>query len=257
MNDILKAADTGTAGTDQVPGMARATADEAARFSLDPHLINLMMPEPFFSKVLRPITKVRTEEIPTAGVLAKEGDIKMWWNPAFLAALTPKQVKGLLKHECYHLVFEHTTTRRHTPHIIWNYATDLAINSLIEEDELPEGGLIPGKEFKALTEEDKVKMGPEAVKRYELVSAKIAGFPKEMTAEWYFARLMEDEDVKEALEGQPGEGGEGGEGMPGMPGPLDSHDGWDEMSEGEREYLKQKIKQSIEKAVKELSLIHI
>ena len=93
-------------------------------------------------------------------------------------------MKGLLKHECLHLVFEHTTTRRHTPHIIWNYATDLAINSLIPEDELPEGGLIPGKPFKALTEEQKVKMGPEAVTRYELVSVKIASFPKERTSEW-------------------------------------------------------------------------
>ena len=254
MNDILHAADTGTAGTGHVPGMRTATDAEAARFSLDSHLINLMMTEPFFSKVLRPITKVRTDEIPTAGVLAKDGDIKMWWNPKFLASLTPKQVKGLLKHECYHLVFEHTTTRRHTPHIVWNYATDLAINSLIDEEELPEGGLIPGKAFKALTEEDKVKMGPEAVKRYELVSAKIASFPKEMSAEWYFARLMEDEDVKEALEGAPGGEGEGepGEGgAPGLPGSMDSHDGWDEMSAGDREYLKQKIKQSIEKAVKE------
>jgi len=254
MNDILHAADTGTAGTDHVPGTRTATDAEVAAFGLDAHLINLMMTEPFFSKVLRPITKVRTDEIPTAGVLAKDGDIKMWWNPKFLASLTPKQVKGLLKHECYHLVFEHTTTRRHTPHIVWNYATDLAINSLIDEEELPEGGLIPGKAFKALTEEDKVKMGPEAVKRYETVSAKIASFPKEMSAEWYFARLMEDEDVKEALEGAPGGEGEGepGEGgVPGLPGSMDSHDGWDEMSASDREYLKQKIKQSIEKAVKE------
>jgi predicted metal-dependent peptidase len=254
MNDILHAADTGTAGTGHIPGMRTATDAEADRFSLDAHLINLMMTEPFFSKVLRPITKVRTDEIPTAGVLAKDGDIRMWWNPKFLASLTSKQVKGLLKHECYHLVFEHTTTRRHEPHIVWNYATDLAINSLIDEEELPEGGLIPGKAFKALTEEDKTKMGPEAVKRYELVSAKIAGFPKEMSAEWYFARLMEDEDVKEALEGSPGGEGDGepGEGgAPGLPGSMDSHDGWDEMSAGDREYLKQKIKQSIEKAVKE------
>ena len=100
----------------------------AAAFRLDPHLISLMWDEPFFSKILRPVTKVRTDSIPTAGVLAKDGDIKMWWNPKFLAGLTPLQVKGLLKHECFHLIFGHTTTRKHTPHIVWNYATDLAIN---------------------------------------------------------------------------------------------------------------------------------
>ena len=153
-------------------------ADEAAaaKFELDPHLINLMWSEPFFSKILRRVTKRKTDSIPTAGVMAKDGQLMMWWNPRFLASLTSAQVKGLLKHECYHLVFEHTTTRRHDPHIIWNYATDLAINSLIPEEELPEGGLIPGKAFATLTEEQKVKMGPEAVGRYEKVSAKIASF---------------------------------------------------------------------------------
>jgi predicted metal-dependent peptidase len=255
MTDILHATDTGTAGTDLDTGRHVATDAEAARFRIGPHLVNLMMNEPFFSKVLRPITKVRTDRIPTAGVLAKEGDIKMWWNPKFLAALTPKQVKGLLKHECYHLVFEHTTTRRHEPHLIWNYGTDLAINSLIPEDELPEGGLIPGNAFAALTEEDKEKMGEKRVKQYESVSALIASFPKNKSAEWYFSRLMENDEVKQAIEdsqqGMPGDG-EPGEGSgKGMPGPMDDHDGWDELSDAEREYLKQKVKQAVEQAVKE------
>ena len=227
---------------------------QLAAFRLDPHLINLMWDEPFYSHILRGVTKVESNSISTAGVLAKEGTLTMWWNRRFLASLESRQVKGLLKHECLHLILEHTTTRRHTPHIIWNYATDLAINSLIPEDELPEGGLIPGKPFKALTEEQTVKMGPEAVARYELVSAKIASFPKEMTSEWYFGQLMADEDVKDAIEegqkGQPGEGGEPGDGTPGLPGPMDDHDGWDSLSEEERELVKGKVRQALEDAVK-------
>ena len=109
----------------------KVTKEEANNFDLAPHLIRLMWDEPFFASVLRGIEKIRTEEIPTAGVLAKDGEIRFWWNPNFLAGLKAIEVKGLIKHECYHLVFEHTTTRRHEPHIIWNYATDLAINSLI------------------------------------------------------------------------------------------------------------------------------
>ena len=231
-----------------------ATDAEAKAFELDPHLINLLWSEPFFSKILRVITKVKTDTIPTAGVLAKDGDIKMWWNPKFLAGLTAEQVKGLLKHECYHLVFEHTTTRRHDPHIIWNYATDLAINSLIPEEELPEGGLIPGKAFKELTEADKIKMGPDAVGRYERVSAKIESFPKEKAAEWYFAELQEvaDDIAKgnEPGEGQPGDGDGEGNG-PAMPGPTADHDGWDALSDEDRELVKGKVKQAVEDAVKE------
>jgi predicted metal-dependent peptidase len=230
--------------------VTEASDAEVADFRLDPHLIGLMWDEPFFSKILRTVTKVKTNEIPTAGVLAKDGDIKMWWNPKFLAGLTALQVKGLLKHECFHLIFDHTTTRRHDPHIVWNYATDLAINSMIPEDELPEGGLIPGKAFKELDPEDKIKMGAERVAQYEVLSAVIAAFPKNESSEWYFSRLMENEEAKDALTnpsgGQPGEG----DGPP-MPGTMDDHGGWDELDDEERELVKGKVKQALEGAVKE------
>ena len=244
-------ADNGT--TNDLAPVAQVSDAEAAAFKLDTHLVKLMWDEPFFSHVLRTVTKIRTESIPTAGVLAKEGDVKMWWNPKFLAGLTPKQIKGLLKHECYHLIFEHTTTRRHDPHRVWNYATDLAINSLIPEDELPEGGLIPGKAFKDLTAEDKKSMNEERIRRYEALSALIESFPKEEASEWYFSRLMENDDAKDAIENKPTEGEEGeGEGQgPGVPGTMDDHEGWDDLSEEERELVKGKVRQAVEDAVKE------
>lgn len=232
----------------------------AKAFELDPHLINLMWAEPFFSHILRQITKVRTDSIPTAGVLAKDGDIKMWWNPRFLAGLNSKEIKGLLKHECYHLVFEHTTTRKHDPHVVWNYATDLAINSLIPKEELPEGGLIPGEAFKELTPEEIAQMGQERYGQYMALSNKIAQFPREKSGEWYFAELMADDETREALtnpaqgEGQPGEG-EPGEGQPGQggtpfPGTMDDHGGWDELSDEDRELVKGKVRKAVEDAVK-------
>ena len=248
-------ADKGT-NVDLAP-VKEVTAAEAALFELDPHLIRLMWDEPFFSKILRTVTKVKTDSIPTAGVLAKDGDIKMWWNPKFLAGLTTLQVKGLLKHECFHLIFEHTTTRRHDPHLLWNYATDLAINSMIPEVELPEGGLIPGKAFKKLTEEEKAKMGEKRVERYETVSAKIQTLPKNMSAEWYFSQLQDvkDEIMQEGEGGQggPGDGeGEGdGQSMPGLPGPMDNHDGWDDLNDEERDLVKGKVKKALEDAVRE------
>jgi predicted metal-dependent peptidase len=233
-------ADKGTS-TDIV-GATTVSEEEAKLFELDPHLLNLMWDEPFFSSILRPITKVRTDSIPTAGVLAKEGAITMWWNPRFVASLGTDKIKGLLKHECYHLVFEHTTQRKHEPHILWNYATDLAINSVIPRSELPECGLIPGEEFTPLTEEQKEEMGEDAVTRYELISAKIASFPKEKSSEWYFAELMNDEDVKNAIENADA----CGDGL----GPLDDHDGWGEMSEEERELIRGKVRQVLKEAAK-------
>ena len=232
-----------------------ASEEVAQAFDLQPHLVGMMLEEPFYAKMLRILSKIKTRSIPTAGVIAKDGDLQMYWNDRFMAALPGKQIRGVLKHEMLHLVFEHTTTRKYEPHKIWNYATDLAINSHLM-DELPEFGLFPGKEFKALTEEQKERMGEAAVKQYEAVSAKIASFPTGQAAEWYFARLMEDDEVKDAIEnpaeqpGQEGEEGEGGQGV-GMPGTLDDHDGWGEMSDEDREYIKAKVKQAGQDAAKE------
>lgn len=221
------------------------TDEEAQAFSLDPHLIRVMLDEPFYAGVLRGVSYEKTESIPTAGVLAKDGDVKMWWNPKFLASLTNRQVKGLLKHEAMHLALEHTTSRRMEPHIIHNYATDLAINSDIPEEELPEGGLIPGKPFKELTDLEKSKMGDEAVARYNRVSSKIASFPRGESSEWYFTKLMEDPEVSKDIQ-------EGGDGSgSGLPGDMDSHEGWGEMSDEEKELVKGKIAKAVEDAVKD------
>ncbi len=250
-----------------------ATEAEGKAFNLQPHLVGMMLEEPFYAKVLRVLSKIRTQQIPTAGVIAKDGDLKMYWNDRFMAALPGKQVRGVLKHEMLHLIFEHTTTRKYEPHKVWNYATDLAINSHLM-DELPEFGLFPGKAFKPLSEESKEKMGEAAVKQYEAVSQKIGSFPKGMAAEWYFARLMEDDEVKDAIENpKSGENGKSladalrdgdvtmgpngeicdadGNPLPTMPGTLDDHDGWDEMSEEDREYIKAKVKQAAGEAAKE------
>ena len=246
-------------------------------FELGPHMIRLMWEEPFFARVFRTIKRVKTDAIPTAGVLAKDGEVTMWWNPEFLAGLTPLEIKGLLKHECYHLVFEHTTKRRKDPHVIWNYATDLAINSLIDEKELPEGGLIPGKKFKKLTAEQISQMGEQAAERYNKVSEKIASFPKNMQSEWYFNELMKDDEIKSAIESGQSMGGKSlsqaladgdvkidengnlvdkdgnpvtivpGQGVEGM----DSHEGWDQLTDEERELLNGQIQQALENAINE------
>ena len=81
MNDNTTATDIPTAKT-------QVTEAELAAFDLGNHLTALMWDEPFFSAMLRDVTKIETDSIPTAGVLAKDGDIKMWWNPKFLAGLT-------------------------------------------------------------------------------------------------------------------------------------------------------------------------
>jgi len=133
---------------------------------------------------------------------------------------------------------------------MWNIATDLAINSYLEN--LPEGCCMPG-------------VGP------------FAKYPAFQSAEWYFNKLKQDgEPEQEQGEGEEGQG-EGqpgqGEGQPGQgegqPGEsqgqggsgnkiedyqFDSHEGWateDEVSEAEREVARERMRDIVRDAVEE------
>lgn len=251
----VKAKDEGTS-TDLGNSRYSATEAEAAKFDLEPHLVRLMWDEPFYSKVLRGIAKIKTNEIPTAGVAIRDGKVQFYWNPMFCASIIKDggadKVKGLSIHECLHLVFDHCVGRKKDPHIIWNYATDCAINSLIPRTYLPDGGIVPGEAFTLLTEEQKEKMGDKRIASYERLSDFIESLPLGLASEEYFALFMREKDIVEDLKnqeqpGQPGKPGGDGEG-PGLPGPLDDHDGWGELSEEDRELVKGKIKQAIKDA---------
>ena len=193
---------------------------------LTPHMLRMMFDEPFFARVLRGINIEFGEAIPTAGVMVKDGDIHMIVNPEFISGLSDLEIKGLLKHEAFHLAFEHCTSRRFEPHMVANIAADLAINSDIPEAELPEGGLVPGK------------VPLHAKGRLAEV---IPTLPPHQSMEWYFGKLMEDEELKKELQDGDGEGGPG----------FDSHDGWGEMTDEEKELVKGKIKEALAAAAKE------
>ena len=185
-----------TTETDVPVTVDEVSDEEAAAFELDPHLINLMLHEPFFSHVLRKFNK-RKADISTAGIGVVDQNPTLFWNPKFLASLKSVQVRGLMKHECYHWIYKHVTSRKKDPHLLWNWATDLSINGLIREKELPEGGLIPGKALDLSKVED-----PALLEKWKKVSALIESLPRGMAGEWYFGKLQEDQEVSEAIQGQ-------------------------------------------------------
>ena len=213
------------------PIVPPVTPEEAAAFHIDDHLVHLLLEEPFYGRITRCLTKKESVDVPTAGVAASDGNLVLYWNREFCAGLIKEgkhKMKGLLKHESLHLVFEHCTTRRLDPHTVANIAADLAINSLIPRDELPNCGLWPGKK--------------ELKDHKDPIMQLIHSLPKKESQEWYFTKLMENEDVQKALEdgGTP----EFGEGM-------DDHDGWGDMTEEEKELAKGKVKAALESAVRE------
>ena len=196
------------------------------------------MDEPFFAALSRKIEKRACTSIPTAGVRVDPdtAQFEMIYNPDFFASLPEEHIRGVLKHEFYHLIFDHVTSRKPegVPHKAWNIAADLAINSHIA-NELPEMACVPG-------------VGP------------FADLPLGQTAEWYLANLPQDEEGEsdESGEGEPGDG-EPGEGQPsaGNPGNFDSHEGWaeggvgDPAAEAANQMAKERLKQSMKEAANE------
>jgi len=226
-------------------------------FNLERHLIPFLQDCSFFASISRQLHKSPTRDIPTAAVSydPKSDQIALFWNPEFFASLSNWEIRGVLTHEFYHLVFGHLAARRKNPPRMWNVATDLAINSIIIKNSgrpqgqsedgdarpLPRCALVPGSwptmpDGREMSKEEK-----DAAK----LAALIASFPDMQASEWYFNKLQEFAQK----EGGGGDGtGEGGEGWIDS---LDDHGAWDDVPEEHREYIEGKVKAIVEKAVHE------
>lgn len=167
--------------------------EELTQKKFDKIMLKFLLNEPFFSDIIQSIRREKTRSIPTAGVSFANGSITLYWNPDFVSSLPTKHMFGLLKHECYHLIYQHVTGRKQKPHLMWNIATDLAINSTIPLDELPEGGLIPGQ---LPNYPDHYKPTPDQ----EKMSAFIASMPLNKSSEWYMEQIMSNDEIQKAIQ---------------------------------------------------------
>ncbi len=193
------------------------TVIQKPAFDLNIMLYHLLKEEPFFAALSRHVDKREDKSCPTAGVrVTEEGRYEMVYNNNFFSELTEQQQKGVLMHEFYHLLLEHVTTRKPEDKELfrrWNVAADLAINSHIPRDMLPEKGCIPGE-------------GP------------FEKYPSKQVAEYYFARLNEeDNDDGNEMDDHSGWDGEGS--------PLP-----DEIKEIAKQRLKEMMKQAAEDTAK-------
>ena len=103
--------------TDETTNEAEETEVPVKEFNLNMHTARLLMNEPFFAGISRRVDKRPNRGIPTAGVRInpKTVQFEMVYNPDFFAKLTDKQKLGVLKHEFYHLMFDHVTGRNPSP----------------------------------------------------------------------------------------------------------------------------------------------
>lgn len=213
-------------------------------FDLNLNTARLLMEEPFFAAISRRIDKRASYAIPTAGVMINPdtAQFEMLYNPKFFADLTDLERTDILKHEFYHVLFEHVTGRMPADvnMKLWNIATDLAINSHLHN--LPKGGLIPGE--------------PDTPFEH---------LPRGESAEWYLANMPEFDNDKgdnqsgpssSESQGQGSSGGDPSDGdsqSDGIPDTLDDHSGWQECSQEVKDMAKERLKEVVRKAAEEAS----
>ena len=103
----------------------------------------LILDEPFYGLFLIGINKQFSERIPTAGVSKLGIGMQLTINPEFYINLSLPHRVGLIKHELLHIAFGHLLLRDlYSNHKLFNIATDLEINQYIDENKLPDGGLL-------------------------------------------------------------------------------------------------------------------
>jgi len=223
--------------------MTEPIENEEVTFDLNIHIHRLLMDEPFFAALSRRMDKRATKAVSTAGVtVTEEGKLQLVYNEQFMGNLSDEAKKDVLKHEFYHIVFQHVTGNRFmsfremeaSERKIHNIAMDLSINGHLPS--LPEGACFPGKG----------------------IFAELEPF---QTAEWYLKKLreMQKDDPEGQGEGQPGEpqDGEGGEGQGQGQQSLDDmdsfddHGGWDEVDEQTKQIAEERIKEFVKDAVDE------
>ena len=225
-------------------------SENEVSFDLNRYISGLLRGEPFYAALSRQMDKVATTVVPTAGVMfnVERNTFELLYNAEFFGTLSERERLGVLKHEFMHCILEHVTSRlpESGMSMMWNYATDLAINSHIA-DELPDMALVPGK-----------------------AGTPFAAYPKYKSADWYFDYLKQDPKMKQQPEQGDGQGGEGdeqdGEGQgqesgdgkqgqksSGMPQTLDDHSQWGNVSKDMQDQVKERMKRAIEKAHQEVT----
>lgn len=205
-------------------------------YRFDREIIQLMQEEPFLGGMSMSIPKIADWKVDTAYVCAdKHGNIKLGMNPDFMRGLASKLRIGVLMHELFHVAFMHIAERSVADRKrarLWNVATDLAINSIIGIERLPEFCLFPGRAPKS----DDPKL-----------AALIKSFPQHQSADWYMARL---EEYAENNKKQNGEGEYTLEIGNGEGETLDSHGGWGDIPDELRDIMREQVRELVEKGVK-------
>lgn len=224
-----------------------------SKYRIDADIVSFISETPFFAEISRHITKIRDDSVGTASVSYNmlSDSLVMRYSPTWMGGLCTRHRVNIIRHELSHIMLGHLSFRRRKPHMRWNEATDLAINSLIVTgaekhpmqypddpavvEHFPPGCLIPGVPPNLDGIEKHPKELQDRIRKYYGILEKL---PPLMSSEWYFDKIYQEDPERDddLLEGF-------------LADKVGDHSFWDDIPEEHRERIKSKISGIIEKAV--------
>lgn len=159
------------------------------------------MQEPFYGILLSSMERLPTNKISTIGVTRSGNVFRLLYNPDFIKPLSVDEVLTLLKHEVFHVAFNHFT--------IWGENADSAPNKI--------------KELRNIAADLEINgyLDENSVHRMHGVLPKDAGWEKFLGSREYFGKLMQKAQQQQQQQQQqaqspqmPCNGGQSGQPAP-------------------------------------------
>ncbi len=179
-------------------------------------IVRLFEHEMFYAEIIMSMRRITSHRVPTAGVCIKD-QIELYINPDFFDALTIDEGAAVLKHEAEHILRDHISRMKDYAPEIYNDSKDLAdniINNMKHKALNIAADCAINCHIKGLPE------GSVYPKMFDLID--------NQTTEWYIDQLKDNEKMKQKMG-------------------FDDHSIWGD-SEGEKEIIKEKIRQAIDQA---------
>jgi predicted metal-dependent peptidase len=179
-------------------------------------IIYLFEKEMFYAELIASMRRRSTTSIPIAGVCIREY-IELHINMEWFATMTVEQRAAILKHECEHILRDHIPRAKELAPDVYGKQKDL-IDGIINQQKHKTMNIAMDCAINYTV--NNLPEGGMYPKTFDL--------PDGQTFEWYLEHMKDNDKAKDMME-------------------FDDHSLWSE-SEGDKEVLKEKIKQAVNKA---------
>ena len=193
----------------------------------------------FYASLLTAMKKQECNQTPTMGVTIDDGQLFLLYNQKWVDTMIEKEgiegLKGVIEHELLHIVYDHLTKVKMFNRVpeIYNMASDMAINQLIDKQIMPKAVWIPDKDGNPV--------------KGSLLYPHLYKLPEKKDSEYYYNELMKNtQKIKVQMQGQ-GQGKDGQGDQEGQGQTLDDHELWRKIK-GSAQMNKEVVKKAVKEA---------